>query len=289
MPQPRDPGARQPRQVQLPQGSIEYREFGPANAPPILFVHGVLANEQLWLQVTAGLAPNYRCIVPTWPLGAHRLPMRPDADLSPAGVVTLIADFMTALDLKRATLVGNDSGGALCQMMVARHPQRVERLVLTSCDAYDIWLPWPFKYLEFAAFIPGMLWLLGQTMRIRLLRRLPIAFGWLVKRLSRAISDAVAAPLASSSGVRRDVAKFLRGISPRLTKEAARHFGAFTAPVLIAWSREDRFFPLAHAQRLQADFANARLSLIDDAYTFSGIDNPRQLALVIENFLTATT
>ncbi|MBY0564719.1 MAG: alpha/beta hydrolase [Hyphomonadaceae bacterium] len=277
------------RQAALSQGAVQYREFGPARAPPILFIHGVLANHHLWQQVAARLATQYRCIVPTWPLGAHSLPMNRDADLSPDGMVALIAEFMDALHLDRATLVGNNSGGALCQMMVAAYPRRVERLVLTSCDAYNIWLPLLFKYLEFSARVPGMLWLLGQTMRLHFMRPLPIAFGWLAKRLPRHMSDDMAGPLPRSSGVRRDVGKFLRGISPRLTQKAALSFGSFTAPVLIAWSREDRFFPQAHAVRLKNDFPNARLLFIDDAYTFSGIDNPGQLALAIQDFLTATT
>jgi len=272
--------------VSLPMGEIEYREYGPANAQPILFIHGVLANHQLWEKVAPQLAESYRCILPTWPLGAHTRPLHRDADVSPEGMVKIIVSFMDTMQLERATLVGNDSGGALCQMMVEHHPQRIQRLILTSCDAYDIWLPKQFKYLEFAAFIPGMLWLLGQTMRIRVLRRSPFAFGWLVKCMSRETSDAITAPLAQSSGVRRDVGKFLRNISPRLTEQAAKSFAGFRAPVLIAWSREDRFFPLAHAERLQRDFPNARLVLIDDAYTYSGFDNPAQLAGAIKVFMS---
>lgn len=274
--------------VLLPVGEIEYREYGPISAQPVLFVHGVLANFLLWEQVAQQLAEGYRCILPTWPLGAHTQPLRKDADTSPEGMLQIIVGFMDALQLERATLVGNDSGGALCQMMVERYPQRIQRLVLTSCDAYDIWLPLLFKYLEFSAYIPGMLWLLGQTMRIRVVRRLPFAFGWLAKRMPRELFDGAAASLAQSSGVRRDVGKFLRGISPRLTQQAAKSFAGFNAPVLVAWSREDRFFPLAHAERLQRDFPTARLVLIDDAYTFSGIDNPVQLAGVINSFLSNT-
>jgi pimeloyl-ACP methyl ester carboxylesterase len=272
------------KRILLTAGVIQYHEYGPANAQPILFIHGVLANHQLWEQVALLLSAKYRCIVPTWPLGAHTQPMSKDADISPTGMVQIIVDFMDELRLERATLVGNDSGGALCQMMVQHYPQRIQRLVLTSCDAYDIWLPLLFKYLEYAAFIPGMLWILGQFMRIRVLRKAPFAFGWLAKRMPKEISDAIAAPLAHSSGVRHDVGKFLRAISPRLTQEAGKSFASFSAPVLIAWSREDRFFPLSYAERLKCAFPNARLVLIDDAYTFSAIDNPAKLAKEINAF-----
>lgn len=267
----------------LPQGDVHYREFGPADGPAVLFVHGVLANGLLWYDVAERLE-NVRCIVPDWPLGAHSVPLNRDADLSTAGVVSLIIALLDSLKLERVTLVGNDSGGALCQLIIARHPERLHRVVLTSCDAYDIWLPLLFKYFEFAAFIPGALWLLATSMRWRPLRRLPIALGWLAKRLPRATSDAFTAPLARSAGVRADVAKFLKAISPKDTLAAAAHFRTFTAPVLIAWSREDRFFPLNHAHRLQAAFPHAELKLIDDAYTFSPLDNPAALAAAMNDF-----
>lgn len=276
------------RRINLSCGELEYRVFGPDDAPPLLFVHGVLANHRLWEQLAAHLSKRYRCIVPTLPLGAHGLPLRKDADLSPSGVVTLIIEFMGALQLDRVTLIGNDSGGALSQMLIAQYPERVERLILTSSDAYDIWLPLMFKYFEVAAFVPGMLFVLGQVMRIRLMRRLPFAFGWLAKHMPGTLSDAFAAPMAQSAGVRRDVAKFLRGISPRHTQKAARTFAAFARPVLIAWSREDRFFPSRHANRLSMDFPNARLAFVDDAYTFSPIDNAPQLAFIVTSFLIDT-
>ncbi len=274
--------------VRLREGMIEYHESGPVDAPVLIFVHGALANDRLWVQVVLMLHASYRCIVPVWPLGAHRLPMNATANLSPAGVIRLIHEFVDAMSVERATFVGNDSGGALCQMLVAAHPLRVERLVLTSSDAFSIWLPWMFKYLEFAAYIPGMLYWLAQSMRLRWLRGLPFAFGWLSKRMSQDVSDAFATPLASSAGVRRDAAKFLRGISPRLTSTAAQTFSSFTRPVLVAWSRENRFFPTQHAERLARAFPNAKLHWIENAYTFSPIDQPKQVSEAIMDFMRAT-
>lgn len=274
--------------VRLREGTIEYREAGPVGAPVLIFVHGALANDRLWEQVVRTLRDSYRCIVPVWPLGAHRLPMNATANLTPVGVIRLMHEFMDAIGVERATFVGNDSGGALCQMLVAAHPLRVERLILTSSDAFSIWLPWMFKYLEFAAFIPGMLYWLAQSMRLRWLRRLPLAFGWLSKHMSQDISDAFSTPLASSAGVRRDAAKFLRGISPRLTCTAAQAFSSFTRPVLVAWSREDRFFPVHHGERLARAFPNAKLHWIENAYTFSPIDQPKQVSDAIMDFMRTT-
>jgi pimeloyl-ACP methyl ester carboxylesterase len=118
------------REVELPQGTIRYRESGEGD--PIVFVHGVLVNGDLWRGVAPRLAAQgNRCIVPDLPLGAHELPARPDADLSPPGLAQLIVDFIGALGLERPTVVGNDTGGALTQIAAANHGERLGRVVLT--------------------------------------------------------------------------------------------------------------------------------------------------------------
>jgi pimeloyl-ACP methyl ester carboxylesterase len=273
--------------VELEHGPLEVVEHGSPDAPPILFVHGVLANGALWEGVARRLASRWRCIVPSWPLGAHSAPMHPDADLSPAGVVAMIEALLTTLGIERAILVGNDSGGALCQMLVAKRPELVHALVLTSCDAYEVWLPAMFKPFELAARIPGALFVVAQLLRLRMLRALPFALGWLARRMPREVADGFVGPFARSPGVRRDLGKFLRGISPRLTLAASARFGDFDRPVLIAWSRDDRFFSRALAERLTHAFPRAELSYIDDAYTFSAIDRPEELARLVASFLEA--
>jgi pimeloyl-ACP methyl ester carboxylesterase len=162
--------------VQLPQGPVQYLEQGQGQ--PVLFVHGLLVDHAIWRPLLPALSPRARCILPTWPLGAHTLAMKPKADLSVDGQVALIADFMAALDLRDVILVGNDSGGALAQMVCARHPERIARLVLTTCDAHDVFPPPMFSYLKWLGHSPALGWLMAQaTHHMPLLRRLPIAFG----------------------------------------------------------------------------------------------------------------
>ena len=80
--------------------------------------------------------------------------MKPDADLSPYGVAATIAGFLEALDLEDVTIVGNDSGGAMSQVLVTRHPERIGRLVLTNCDTHE--LPAGiFKAMPAIAGLPG--------------------------------------------------------------------------------------------------------------------------------------
>lgn len=276
------------REVELPQGTIRYRERG--SGEPIVFVHGLLVNADLWRNVVPPLAGDLRCIAPDWPLGAHELPMNPDADLSPPAIAALLADFLDKLDLQSVTLVGNDTGGALCQLLVTSRPERVGRLVLTDCDAYDNFPPAMFRYLKWSAFLPGSVFLLAQTMRLRPLRRMPFAFGWLTNRpIAAEVEDSYVGNIAASAGVRRDGAKLLRSVSPSQTRAAADKLSGFDRPVLIAWAPDDRFFPFAHAERLARDFPDARLERVEDSRTFVPEDRPERLAALIAEFVRSTS
>jgi pimeloyl-ACP methyl ester carboxylesterase len=277
------------KELRLPQGTIRYREVGPADGPPVVFVHGLLVNGLLWRKVVPRLAEGgLRCIVPDWPLGSHEVPLAPSADLTPGGVARLVADVLAALELEDVTLVGNDSGGAICQLLVTRQPERVGRLVLTNCDAYDNFLPPLFRYLQWIARVPAGPAVAMQMLRVPALRRLPIAFGMLVKRpLPREVSDAYVGPILRDAGVRRDATAFLRGIDKRETIAAAERFGAFDKPVLIAWAPEDRSFKLRYAERLAAAFPQARLVTIPDSRTFVPEDQPDRLAELIRELAAA--
>jgi pimeloyl-ACP methyl ester carboxylesterase len=274
------------RTVDLPQGRINYRERG--SGEPIVFVHGVLVNGDLWRDVVPELAGHFRCITPDWPLGAHPEPMNRDADLSTPGLGRLVADFLAALSLDDVTLVGNDTGGAICQMVATRHPDRVGRLVLASCDAYEVYPPQPFGFLRWIGRVPAATAIAAHSVRLRPLRRLPLAFGLVTSGpLPREISDSYVTPGYRAS-IRRDTRKVLNGVSNRDTLEAARHFGEFTKPVLVAWADGDRLFPAELADRLADAFPNARRETIEGSRTFIGEDQPQQLARVIEKFVTET-
>jgi pimeloyl-ACP methyl ester carboxylesterase len=271
------------KQVSLPQGTIAYRERGTGE--PIVFVHGLLVNGDLWRKVVPPLSKDFRCITPDWPLGSHELPMNADTDLTPPGIAKLIDDFLAALGLENVTLVGNDSGGAISQIVVTEHPGRVARLVLTPCDAFEVFPPRMFRYLGLVARIPGGMFELAQSMRIRPLRRLPIAFGWLTKKpLEREISDSYVQPSMSNGKTRRDTAKFVKAASSEYTLAAARKAVGFERPVLVAWAGEDRFFKPELGRRLAAAFPNARLEVIDNSRTFVPEDQPERLVELIAAF-----
>ena len=268
--------------VTLPQGTIRYRALG--DGPPIVFVHGLLVDGRLWDQTLPHLTGK-RLIVPDWPLGSHRTAMADGTDLTPPGLARIVADTIAALDLDEVTLVGNDTGGAISQLVVTRHPERITRLVLTNCDAYDVFPPGLFKPLFYAAQLPGVVWAIAQPLRIGALRNSPAAFGWLAKHgIPNEITRSWLEPILRSRGVRRDVRKLFRGVSPRLTQEAAARFGEFDRPVLVAWAPEKDFFPVEYGERLARDFPRGRLERIEDSWTFVPEDQPERLAQLIAEF-----
>jgi pimeloyl-ACP methyl ester carboxylesterase len=275
------------KEVQLPQGTIRYRELGPAAGEPLVFVHGLLVNGRLWERVTPVLAENgIRCLVPDWPMGSHAVPMNEDADLGGYGQARNVADFIGAVGLDSATLVGNDSGGAICQIVATEHPEVVSRLVLTNCDSFDKFPPAMFGYLKPMARIPGGMTILAQSMRIPANRRLPISFGSLSKkRLDGELLAEWVRPVIDSGEIRRDVGKFIRGMHPDQTRKAAEKLADFKGPALFTWGRDDRFFKLSDAERLAAIIPDARVEPIDDAKTFVSLDQPERVADLISAFV----
>jgi pimeloyl-ACP methyl ester carboxylesterase len=276
--------AIEPQDAQLPQGMVRYRELGAGE--PIVLVHGLLVNSLLWAELADLLAKDFRVIAPDLPLGSHTQPLNPGADLSPPGLAKLIADFLEALDLRDVTLVGSDTGGALCQLVAVGHGERVGRLVLTPCDAYESFPPPAFVPLMALGRFPNAIRTIAQLMRPRFAQRLPIAYGWLSKQpIDDDVMRSFLRPIQTDQRIRQEVAAVMRGVDKRYTIQAAEQFAAFDKPVLIAWATEDRFFKLSSAERLARDFPNARLERIDESLTFVSIDQPRRLADLVGDFV----
>jgi pimeloyl-ACP methyl ester carboxylesterase len=161
--------SKQRREIDLPSGRIRYREAGEGK--PVVFVHGYLVDGRLWDGVVDSLSDRCRCLAPDWPIGAQQVAMKPDADLSPYGIAATIASFLEALDLEDVTIVGNDSGGAMSQVLVTRRPERIGRLVLTNCDTHENFPPGPFKTMPPIAKLPGGMAMLAAPFRIPALAR----------------------------------------------------------------------------------------------------------------------
>jgi len=277
-------------EIELSAGSVEYTDTGGAG-PVLVLLHGLMMDATLWDEVIADLSADYRCVAPTLPLGAHRRPMRASADLSLPAVAQLVAEFLDRLDLTDVTLVGNDTGGALVQLLMAANTARVSRAVLVSCDAFDNFPPGlTGRTLVLSGMLPPALFgLFMQQLRLRMMRRLPIAFGWLTRR-----GDAATArwlrPVQTQPAIRRDTVTVLRSVAAnrRLLVDAAQKLADFDHPVLVVWAADDRVMPPEHGRRLAGLLPQGRLVDIPDSYTLMPLDQPGELAAAIREFIPAS-
>ena len=267
--------------VELPQGKLAYRAAGPAasNQPPVVLLHGLLVDARLWDQVAERLAAEgIRSYAPTLPLGAHQWPMNSGADLSPQGIAELALDFIRALDLSDVTIAGNDTGGAICQLMLGTDTSRISAAVLTDCDAFGTFPPRALAPLFRALRHPGMVACIEPTLRSTAMRHGPLAYGLLASGpLDPGLTRDWTRSLASKA-IRRDLAKFARGVHPRALLDAAGRFGRFTGPVRVLWGEGDPFFRLGLGQQLSEAFPRATLATVPAGRTFLPLDHAGRVA-----------
>jgi pimeloyl-ACP methyl ester carboxylesterase len=264
-------------QLALPQATIDYQEFGPQDSahPPVFFVHGVLVDGQLWREVAEKLGRlGYRCIVPTLPLGSHTIPVNDAASLSLHGVAEIVNDAITALDLSHVTLVGSDTGGGICQLVIDAHPERIGRLVLTNCDAFDQCPPFPFNAAFGLLRGPRSIKALAGPMRLAALRNSPLGFGLLVTRPDNRMTAGWIAPCLNDSRICGDLAALLRQIAVADLTDVATRLSRFDKPVTLVWGQADRVFTPSLGRRLAAAFGNAKLIEVPGARTFVSLDEP---------------
>lgn len=277
------------REVDTRLGSLRVRESGPPGSEPLLFVHGALVDGALWRKVVPALAAaGHRCVVPDLPLGSHAIPMPASTPLDPPGVADVIAALMDALGLATATVVGNDTGGAMSQVLLARHPDRVARLVLTNCDAFEQFPPNIVKPIFWVAYTRAGAAIALAPMRFDPLRRSPLAFGLLTHDPIPAGITGRWMEAARRPEIRGDLVRFARGVNKRHTLAAARRFGAYEGPVLIAWGADDAVFRPVLGARLADAFRDSRRVSIPHARTFVMEDQPERLAAEIAGFVGET-
>jgi len=270
-------------EIELPAGTIDYEDTG-GDGPVVVLVPGLAMDGSVYREVVANLGRDHRCVVPTLPLGSHRRAMHAGADLSPRGIGRLQADFLEALDLREVTLVGNDSG--LFQFTAAEHPERIGRLVITACEAFENFPPGlPGKNIWLAARLPGGLAVAVGSLRIPVIRRSPLTFGSMSKRpIPPDMMDAWLAPLFSRKQSRDDLRRYLLGAKKGDMMAAADGLRSFDRPTLIIWGRNDRVMPPAHGRRFAELIAGAQLVELDDCRTLIPIDRPVALAEHVRAF-----
>ncbi len=275
-------------EVDVSAGPIEYGDSG-GDGRPIVFVGGLPHDERLWDGVVAELGPRFRCLTPVLPLGAHRKPMRPDADLSLSGLSRIVTDFLERLDLREAILCFNDWGGA--QTLVANgETERVGGLVLISCETEDNYPPGlAGQVAALSGWLPGGFAVMRIVLGSRFLRRLPLTYGQMSKKgvpdeLMRRWLEPLRRP-----EIRRDLRRYVRDVrrGKRLMRAATPALRAFERPVLVVWDSEGPMMPNEAGRRLADDFPNGRYVELPDCYTLIPLDQPQALAREIREFAAA--
>jgi pimeloyl-ACP methyl ester carboxylesterase len=274
-------------EIELTAGTIDYEDTG-GDGPVLVLLGGLIMDGSVWDPLVEDLRVDYRCVVPTLPLGAHRKPMRADADLSMQGYVRMIAELLERLDLREVTLVQNDHAAALV-LAGGEDPalERVARLVISSCESFENYPPGlPGKNIRALAWLPGGVYFAAQSMRMRPLRRSPIGFGWMAKHpLPEALIDRWFAPLQQQRGVRRDVRKYMISGRRRQMISACERLAGFTRPTLVVWTPEDKVQRPDHGRRFAELMPDAHLVEIADSYTLIMRDQPEAFARAIREFV----
>jgi pimeloyl-ACP methyl ester carboxylesterase len=274
--------------VTVPAGEIDYDEAGAG--PAVVLLHGLLMDHTVWDRALPLLPPGFRYLRPILPLGAHRHPMRADADLTLSGQVAIVGDLLDALDLEDLTLVHSDWGGALFLTAYGRD-HRVARQVILPCEAFDNFPPGlPGKMVALAAALPGGLRLAARQLRIGWLRRLPLLFGQMARRpLADELVRGWTEPVLRQPGVRRDLLTYCRStFDPATLIRDTEALRAFSGDVLVLWSPDNKVMPPEHGRRLAELLPRGRHAEVPGAYVLSMLDEPEAVADKIARFLFAT-
>jgi pimeloyl-ACP methyl ester carboxylesterase len=272
--------------VDVAAGTLEYREEGDPDGTPVVLLHGLLMNENVWDQVLPLLPPGFRYLRPVLPLGGHRRPMRPDADLTMPGMVGIVADFLDALDLSDVTLVVTDWGGPLF-LTDAGRDKRVARMVICPSEAFENFPPgFPGKVTWLVSRTPWTVAMAMRQLRIGWMRRQYLLFGMMAKKpIPQPIVDAWFDAGLHDKRIRVDLMKYTRTkfVGAELTR-ATNRLKDFRGDVLVLWSHNP-VMPDEHATRL-ADLTKGALRYVDDANVLIMLDQPEQTAEAIGAFLT---
>jgi pimeloyl-ACP methyl ester carboxylesterase len=239
------------RSIKTPSGDIHYVERG--SGPAALFVHGVLLNSYLWRHQLAELGDLRRCIAVD--LMAHgSTEISAAQDVSVTANAHMLAQFLDALKIDQVDLVGNDSGGGICQIFAALYPKRVRSLVLTNCDAHDNWPPEAFKGFVGMVAGGGLAETLTAMLADKSIYRSPQALALAYERPDAVSDDTIETylrPHVRSPQRTRDLERFVNAFDCRHTVQIEKPLALVQAPTLIAWGTDDVFFDVKWSHWLE--------------------------------------
>lgn len=266
------------RDLRTPHGIVRVHLAGPNDGPVLCFTHGALVAADIWFGLIHLLSDRYRCVAPELPLGSHPIPLDPAADTTPPGVADLVVEVLDALGAQSATLVGNDSGSAIAQLVAARSPARVDRLILTNGDAFEVFPPHAYSYIRLFRYTMLARLVARVIHRFPVLGLLPFTWGPLARQMTTTRIRSWLDPATRTAGIVHDFGKFAADADARHTLDAARALTRFEKPVVVIWGNADAFFSMRLARRIVANVSDGELVEVEGSRTYVMLDAPVELA-----------
>lgn len=266
-------------------GTILYQDIGAGM--PIIFLHGTLSNANTWRKIIEPLSQHFRCIVPTLPLGAHETPINATQPITGDTISQIIHDLVAHLNLGQVILLANDTGGAYAQVFTAQYPNQVSHLILTNCDAFEVFPPKAFNTLKTFINTPFLTDIMAKLFRIESVIESPLALGLLSNTLKgKQMKQYYLHNFIHNRDIRSDLKQLVTGWNAQDTLKAAQKLKHFDKPVLVIWGLDDKkLFPLELGQRVADLFPNSQFITVAGSSTFIQEDQPTVLINHVRTFL----
>ena len=285
-----DAFSRAKRFVHVAGTRVAYIDQGEGT--PLLLLHGCPFSSFVWRKVIPSLAGHHRCLAPDL-LGLGDTETPPGADWSLPAQEEMILGLLDALGVERTSVVGHDHGGAVAQLLAARHPGRLGRLVLCNAEAYDNWPSADERPIVALTQTPVLGGLVMRALATRTALRLALKAGHAVNNkrvLDDELVDGYLRANLSDAHRRAKTARFLAGqLDPannRWTTDILDGLRLFDHPTLLLWAADDPHFGPRWAERLREDLAGpARVELLTGTGHLLMEEHPHQVAAHILTFL----
>ncbi|HLG22739.1 MAG TPA: alpha/beta hydrolase [Candidatus Manganitrophaceae bacterium] len=255
---------------------LHYIELG--SGPPLLLIHGLFDSLETWSKVLPLLSDRFKIVAIDLPaFGKSALPDRWTESVS--GMIGAVAAFLDQKGIEKISLVGSSMGGSLALGIGERYPERVDKIVLLN--------PYGLPSIP-AAVAAARNFLLGNLLPYLLIKPFLRRCAKILYRrslydqtlLDEILIDRVILPY-SSLRRRRDLFRFLKGISPEEIMKIDHLLPAIRRPVLILWGENDRWLSEAHLARLQRRLPQSRVIKLPSCGHLPQMEKPKEVAEAI--------
>ena len=267
---------------------VAFREDGPADAPVIVLIHGMAGSSSTWREAMPALAGRYRVIAPD--LLGHGRSDKPAGDYSLGNAASMVRDLLVALDVERATVIGQSLGGGVAMQLAYQFPEVCERLVLVNSGGLgrDVslllrLLSLPGAELVLSVAVPGFVRDHGNDvsrwLHARGIRPPKVAEMWQAY-----------ASLAESEN-RTAFLKTLRSVvdaGGQTVSARDRLYLAAAMPTLIVWGDNDPIIPCTHGVEAHEAMPGSRLVIFEGVGHFPHVEVPEQFVTAVLEFMETT-